>query len=614
MPHPTFRACAFVVGIMMLACSKQPAVAFFSKASKPAPDASSVSNSTPPGSANNVGANGVVADSSGEVKPATMQEYTVYRAEASSTTSGWPVSNVYDQDPGSSWSSVARTQALGVEWLAFWWNEGIRPVNFVKLRPRFTTLAGASVALGFPVEFKVKISNGSSWIDVASYSNFPIPRNNDWIVLPLPTVYNADGIQIAVSNLGSDNVGNYLFQIADVKGGFSEGFSKFSWIKNDQAALPRANHISGIGSGPFNPNKLSNWNYDERGVVIAPNVGTLRNIYAPQAVLSDGRWYVYYGGWDGVASGNDSIHVTTTQDFITFTPRAQAISNGSFEHVNNSSVIKVGPNDWRMFFTCYPVRIAPSVATNKTCVSTSNNGVSWTPNQGTLSQLVTIQGYPNWSEGDFNGGNAILKDANGLWHLYFQDFSPNPANVGGVLHATSQDGRTFSFVGQVLTPMKVPQEMKRFLFNNKPFYVGLFHLNTDRIWATVSEDLQSLGKERELFTNLGAEDRYMVAAGLVQDGSRIFGIIYGASPTSSLMQNKIFARWLQKKVIFQNSRVRWGDIERGFGPDALRLYQAASDSIETGNFYVYDTDGTTLLFVSPTVSIRPGDVWHFFGP
>jgi hypothetical protein len=36
-----------------------------------------------------------------------------------------------------------------------------------------------------------------------------------------------------------------------------------------------------------------------------------------------------------------------------------------------------------------------------------------------------------------------------------------------------------------------------------------------------------------------------------------------------------------------------------------------STDMETGRFYVYDTDGTTLLYTSPQVTMRSGDVWTY---
>jgi hypothetical protein len=77
------------------------------------------------------------------------------------------------------------------------------------------------------------------------------------------------------------------------------------------------------------------------------------------------------------------------------------------------------------------------------------------------------------------------------------------------------------------------------------------------------------------------------------------------------VSNRIYARWLQKRVIFQNANVRWGDVERSYGPDIIHLALVSGDSIETGRIYVYDTDGQTLLYRSPLVTIQAGDIWSY---
>jgi hypothetical protein len=73
----------------------------------------------------------------------------------------------------------------------------------------------------------------------------------------------------------------------------------------------------------------------------------------------------------------------------------------------------------------------------------------------------------------------------------------------------------------------------------------------------------------------------------------------------------LFARWLQKKVVFQNNYVTW-DVSTGFGMKNSRL--AMSNKIETGVFKIYDTDGQTLLYTSPLVTVREGDLWNYAGP
>jgi hypothetical protein len=92
--------------------------------------------------------------------------------------------------------------------------------------------------------------------------------------------------------------------------------------------------------------------------------------------------------------------------------------------------------------------------------------------------------------------------------------------------------------------------------------------------------------------------------------------LYGAGAPSSLNQNRIFATWLQKKVVFTaTSGTTIGTSgNQSCGPDRQQVATSAIQSIGTGRFSVYDTDGVSLLYVSPVLTLRKGDVWQYRGP
>jgi len=467
----------------------------------------------------------------------------------------------------------------------------------------------------FPSSFTINYSNGTQWVPVQTYNSYPTPFRGDWLILPLPGTYTANGIQIVANALSADNFGNYYFQLAEVTAGYDAGFSQFRYLHND-ATLVGANHIAGVGPNPFNPNRLSHWDYDDRGVVLGPNSSGFpfnMNIYAPQAVATNGGWLVYFGGWDGSVDKHDRISVSFTADFLTFGAHAVAIDNGSFDHCNNESVLKLGPTNWRMVYTTLPF----GNPLNKPAYATSTDGIHWTPAGGNNSYMLRMSNYyKDWdTKADINGGNTIFRDASGIWHLYFSDLSNNNTGVPvGVYHATSTDAINFTNQAKALNANVIPNDFKAFTYGGTTYYVGAFHYNDQIVRLSVGTSLTSIGPLSVAFNATGAPDLYITSAGLVQDGTRLYGILYGAGPDPSLTQNRIFARWLQKKVIFKNSSVQWGDSEHGFGPHAIRLFLAANDNVETGNFYVYDSDGTTLLYTSPTVTMRSGDVWQYSGP
>jgi len=312
------------------------------------------------------------------------------------------------------------------------------------------------------------------------------------------------------------------------------------------------------------------------------------------------NWNIYFGGWDGTSSGNDEISIVNTQDnFYTFKPHYVMISHGSYDHVNNENVIKLDNTSWCMLYTTFP-----NDGTNKPAYATSDNGARWTPRSGNTDFLITMNGYPSWGSADVNGGNVIYYE-DGVFHLYFIDFK-NP--TGGVLHATSLNFINYSYQGVVLNQLnRIVNDVKRI----NGYYLMGSHFNTDKVWISISQSLSSFPDSRELFKTMGEYDRYITSLGFVADDSRLYGALYGASKVPTLDQNSIYAIWLQKQVLFKNSEIVWGlgNASRAYGPDNMIMITNANQA--TGKFYLYDTDGTTLLYESPVITVREGDIWEY---
>jgi hypothetical protein len=142
-------------------------------------------------------------------------DFTTNFATPSSALPNWPSANVYDGNTASAWSSVSHPTSAATESIAFWWTQGMQATNYVKLMPRYS----GNNALSFPVSFTVNYSNGSQWVQAAVYNNFPTPDQADWIILPLPTTVNCNGIQIVATTLGTDG-SSYYFQLAEARAGY----------------------------------------------------------------------------------------------------------------------------------------------------------------------------------------------------------------------------------------------------------------------------------------------------------------------------------------------------------------------------------------------------------
>ena len=541
-----------------------------------------------------------LADLGASYDPA-LEGVVVTPTSATSTSvasTSFSIDNLRDGDPSTSFSSATHTTAANAESLSFDWPTP-SAIDEIRLLPRYGADKGA---LGFPVDFTISAVDGTKVTTLGTYTGFPAPHEGDWIVLPLPQTVTAHAIRIDATTLGSDKLGNFALQLAEAGAGYDVGLDRFRFVGNDGSA----GHvqIANAGSQSVNrPDQLQHWDFDARGIVIAPAAGANQNIYAPNIVHTGaGAWNIYFGGWDGSATGNDRLYLTTTgDDFLTIGAHALIIDHGVFQHTNNDSTLKVADGDWRMVYTC------ASGGINKPAYSRSTDGSTWTPNVGTTSTLLNMTGYPNWAGADVNGGNVVYRDDQGTWHLYFIDFN----NFTGVHHATSTDFVNYTYVGKITSETMVPNDWKAFSYGGSTYYVGAYHFNGPSVWTTVSTSLTTVPARTVAFDHAGADDLNIVAPGIVQDAGRIYGMLYGAGATSNLSENRIFASWLQKKIIFSNAAVRWGDIERSYGPDVVYVLTAEAASVETGRFEVYDTDGTTLLYRSPVVTMRSGDQWSY---
>ena len=386
---------------------------------------------------------------------------------------------------------------------------------------------------------------------------------------------------------------------------------------SDGAALERVDgeapegtiEIEGVGAGPFRPEWWEagtlNWNFDVRAPVIEPREGRWRNIYAPTVVRDKGRWRIYYGAWDGVATTNDRIYTAWTEDFLTFHDRRMVIDHGVYIHVCNCCAIRLPDGAYRMMCTVYPHREG---GLNRPAGLRSPDGLIWNggdPHPARYGDLVSIEGYENWENADINGMNAILYE-DGKYRLYFGDFR----NFRQVHRASSDDFRRFTYDGPVLDAPVAVNDVKRLDVAGEPWYLMAAHMNGSEMWYSLSRDGLGFGPRRTLTRSRSDADKYMVAVGWVTDGVRIHGFLYGAGAVRALNENRIFAKWLQKRVVFEAEDGRRFEQAEGFGPSALLLH--VPDTETAGTLNVFAEDGRTALY-AVRASIQSGQRWRLQG-
>lgn len=363
-------------------------------------------------------------------------------------------------------------------------------------------------------------------------------------------------------------------------------------------AEPGTIEIHGVGAGDFDAKLWQSGKLnivaDLRSPMMAPSQrGLYRNIYAPSIVDTGDGWRVFYSAWDGVDTGNDRIYSLTTADFVDLGCRQTVIEHGVFEHVCNVNALRLPDGSYRLMCTAYPDKDG----LNKPATFASPDGNVWNgspaPYEAKLSDIISIDGYDKYKAADINGMNVILYE-DGVYRLYFNNFK----DFGRVYRATSKDGKQFTFDGPAVEVGACVNDVKKFTAAGKPIYLMGLHMNGDKLWYSLSSDGMKFDAPKELAKNLGDADRYMVAIGWVTRGNRVLGFLYGAGASSALASNRIFGRWIQKKVVFVASDGTRYEPSSAVGPDRQIIKVPQGKELD-GTFEVYAENGVTLLGKTP---------------
>jgi CHASE2 domain-containing sensor protein len=109
---------------------------------------------------------------------------------------------------------------------------------------------------------------------------------------------------------------------------------------------------------------------------------------------------------------------------------------------------------------------------NKPGVSTSSDGVSFTPAAGGDNYL-TVQGYPyNWTRADVNGGNVLLQ-VNDTLEFYFVDFNHRNHSVYRAtapgIHEGGVPPSVFTYQGVVIPGTNAASLEGRFNINDTDY-------------------------------------------------------------------------------------------------------------------------------------------------
>ncbi len=162
------------------------------------------------------------------------------------------------------------------------------------------------------------------------------------------------------------------------------------------------------------------------------------NIYAPSILTGKNLWRMWYGGQG--QDGHDRIHYAESTDAgRSWIKRGVVVENGTANHVNDPSVLRVG-QEWLMFYT-----VAEQGTEDAIALATSSDGLVW-KKEGVV--------LPAGSKGAWDSrlvGRPTVLHENGEFRLWY-DGQPRPEDRAsaqlngprGVGSATSKDGRNWT--------------------------------------------------------------------------------------------------------------------------------------------------------------------------
>jgi len=145
--------------------------------------------------------------------PPASQPSKLTSAKSSNVLPGWDVAHAIDGNPGTAYSSnTALIDRFPGLWIAAWFADGPKDVSRLELTAR---IANGS-ALGFPRQYEILITDpgNTRWNSLGIFTHQPDASGVARIALGGP--FSTHGVQIVPLSLGKDDVGNFVFQLAEM--------------------------------------------------------------------------------------------------------------------------------------------------------------------------------------------------------------------------------------------------------------------------------------------------------------------------------------------------------------------------------------------------------------
>jgi hypothetical protein len=252
---------------------------------------------------------------------------------------------------------------------------------------------------------------------------------------------------------------------------------------------------------------------------------------------------------------------------------------------------------------------------NKPIYFSSPDGRTWNgsprPYGAQVKDIVRMEGYDKYQDGDLNGANVLLR-GHDKYYLYFSNWS----DAGTLYWAEGATPADFKLGGIALKTYRAVNDIEKFIADSKPWYLMTLHKKGDdglgvseawELWDSLFNDGVHFENEPDMFQSLNETDRYVFAVGFARSGNTLLGVLYGAGPTTSLDRNHIFGRWLQKRVTITEGSGAQYEAAGSLGPDRQRI-EAPHCKKLVGRLTVSAGDGVTPLG-SAKAELQPGNMY-----
>lgn len=388
--------------------------------------------------------------------------------------------------------------------------------------------------------------------------------------------------------------------------------------------------LDGLGAADFRPALWQadtlHWVADLQYPLFAPKPGHNRNIYAASSVEEPWGWRVFYSAWDGTDHGNDCLYEGKTTDrFLTFTDRKMVVSHGEFKHVSNASAQKLLDGTYELLGTSEGSSNPPSdKPSEKPVVFESKDGDHFDgdtiPYEAKHSDNLPLD-YPDYDTDHFNGANVLFRDGN-TTHFIFHEWIHDKNDI---YWAEGKDPWHLKVGGIALhDTILASNDLRKFTVGGKDWYLlALYHKSdvggftgrdSEHLWFSLSNDARTFAKEQHMVDAQGRPDKFIFSVNFVSQGSKLLGILYGASENAATDKNSIYATWVQKLpllVALKGYHLGNGGVypaDGALGPDRQRFTLPAGKPFD-GTLDLFDDDGKTPLG-SVTVHLEPGNEYR----